>query len=1114
MDQNLATPNRQGPSPAETDAVAWAAIGEASQRKFCAGARGLSNFVHNTAHAHLTGKNDERTNIIDQESRTTYALGPELVHQLFGFLEACRLEGSTSHFSERQGTPAAPYSGLMLDYDIITTQRRPVLTDRHYYRIAGSLAAALQRDLNLAGPSNAVECRFHIFFIIRVETTAIASDMAAVGPGMAGGVGPGAPNVPGAATYKYGIHILVPGLQLSRAYKKLLVRNFRSDPAVGATLTELGAVGDPANCLDQNSASVPVLFFGSCKRGGTPYILGSALEVTLDLGGCADGTAATWTSPPVVKRLPATELTKYNLVAELSLVVEAEYSGCAGASTPLVQKRTYECRPDVAAAANDWAARSGAAATSEADLVLAEHTLSTLTLHNAEARHLHALLDLLQDYASDRNRWRDVVFALANTNDQYKPLAIWFSQKCPEKWADGGEAALDALWEEAIARTAAAPGAGGAGRLTIRSLAFWARTADPVRYAEVMERSYFTMLTSYVYEHGGRLQHYMVAKVLHAMLGAKFCVDIDAGPRGAQSYCWFEFVVPGQQMRPGEVWKWRREIEPDDVHIYMSEKLTRVLDQISEHIDEKAGAAGEEQQAKYYKNLGKTFAMSKVNLYNDTFKNGVIRQANYLFRRRGFAEQLDTVPSLFGTSNGVLQLGPRCTLIDYFHEHPVSRFSPVAWRPFDPDEPWTRIALDAIAAIIYEPDARDWILFHACQGLSGEPKEGLLLFWNGGGQNGKTSYLRWIAKALGPCGDKFNIQLMCCEREEADRPNSAMMKFKNLNYAYSEESNKSQTLNVARMKEMVNAGEVSGRELNSRQETFTMRANLVAASQYDFNVDTTDHGTWRRIRHYTSKTKFRKVPDPKNPFERAEDQRFVRQYPTDPLFQAAILSILSHYYERLQNEYGGELKNVRSPTIEAETEAFRVSQDSLHRWICESVVVSPDHETEYTLAVLAGIYIEWYGAHIDKKRHHVPGEIIKEIENSALGKYLKLASNRVLVVRGCRVLTKDDHALRPGEDLVSNVENGRTGPATPTATAGEANWWAARSPPAPARTAANMSPADAELARELARDDQALFAATRAATRPDTGADTSAITDGDFENIYIETAATIDDLYD
>ena len=985
-----------GPTPAETDALAWATIDEASQRKRCAGARGLNNFAREGIHTYTTPKGDDRTNIIDQGERTTYALGPEPLRQLFYHLEACRLEGSTAHFSERQGSAAVPHSGLMLDYDIVTTTRRPALSDRHYYRIAGALVAALQRDIDFTGAlarpggKKPLELRLHVFFIVKREAVPLAGE-----------------------TYKYGFHVLIPGVKLGRAYKKWLMRQFRAEPGVTATLAELGAVGDAAECLDQNSASVPVLFFGSCKRGAVPYGLGAALEVTLDLG-CDPGGG--WTPPPVIRKLGGADLAGYNLVAELSLCAEADYDD---GRAPLVPMLEFEARPEVLAKAQDWGDRSAGGAVPADELLLAEHTLSTLTLHNAEARHLHALLDLLgPEYYTDRGKWRDVIFALANTSEQYKPLAVWFSHKCPLKWADGGLAALDALWDDAVARRATSERP-----LTLRSISYWARTYDPARYAEVMERSYFTMLTGYVYDHGGRLQHYMFAKILEAMLGAKFCVDIDIGARGALTYCWFEFVLPGQSQRPGEVWKWRKEVEPDDVHIYMSEKLARVLDQIGEHIEEKRAGAADEDQGKYYKGLGKTFAMSKLNLYNDTFKNGVIRQANYLFRRRGFVEQLDRIPFLFGTLNGVLRLGPQCSLIDHFHEYPISRFTPVAFVRFDPrrPDPWHQLVLDAIADIIVEPDARDWIIYHAAQGLSGEPKEGLMLLWEGGGQNGKTSFLRWVAKALGPYADKFNIQLMCSEREDADRPNSAMMKFKYLNYAYSEESNKAQSLNVARMKEMVNAGEVSGRDLNSKQETFTMKANVVAASQYSFIVNTTDHGTWRRLRHYTSKAKFRKNPDPGNPFEKKEDQRFVRQYPTDPQFQAAFLGILVHYYERLQSEHGGELKNVRSPTIEGESEVFRVGQDALHRWISESIVISPESSTDYPLGVLSGYYTEWYSANIERKRH-VAGEIIKELESSAVGKHLRPAANRTLVLRGCRVLTPDEMTLRPGEELLVDVE--------------------------------------------------------------------------------------------
>jgi phage/plasmid-associated DNA primase len=1109
-----------GPSPAETDALAWAAIDEASQRKRCAGARALAGFVRDTAHAHVTPKGDERTNIIDQGERATYALGPDHLRTLLRHLEACRLEGSATHWSERQGTPAAPRTGLMLDYDLVVATRRPALTSRHYYRIAGALVAALQRDVDFAaqlppgaGGRPPPELRLHVFFIVKPE--------AAPRPAPEG--------AEAAQTYKYGLHVLVPGVKLGRAYKKWLLRQFRAEPGVCAALAEVGAIGDPAACLDQNSASVPVLFFGSCKRGGTPYVLGAALEVTLDL---AAGGAGGWVPPPVIRPLEAKDLAGYNLAAELSVVAEADY-GDGDGREPLVRKREFECRPEVAALADDWGDRSAGGVLSADELLVAEHSLSTLTLHDVEARHLHALLDLLNgDFLTDRNKWRDVVFALANTSENYKPLALWFSQKCRHRSHPGARTdGLDQVWEDALARR----GGGGERPLTLRSIAHWARTCDPGRYAEAMERSYFTMLTGYVYDHGGKLQHYMVAKVLAAMLGAKFCVDVDAGPRGAQSYCWFEFVLPGQAMRPGEVWKWRREAEPDDIQIYMSEKFTRVLDQIAEHIEEKRAGAADEEQGKYYKKLGQAFAASRNSLYNDTFKNGVVRQAHFLFRRRGFAEQLDRIPYLFGTLNGVLRLGPRCELIDHYHEYPVSLYSPAAYRRFDPSDPWVRLALDAIADIIVEPDARDWILFHAAQGLSGDPKEGLMLLWEGGGQNGKTSFLRWVAKALGPKAEKFNIQLMSCEREDADRPNSAMMRFKNLNWAYSEESNKAQVLNVARMKEMVNAGEISGRDLNSKQETFTMRANITAASQYSFIVPTTDHGTWRRLVHYTSKAKFRAKPDPANRFEKKDDQRFVRQFPADPQFQAAILSILVHYYERLQTEYGGELKNVRSPTIERETEAFRISQDSLHRWICESIVVSPDCGTDYPLGVLGGIYAEWYAANIDRKRH-AAADTIKELESSAVGKFIRPGPNRALVLRGCRVLTPDETGLRPGETLLSVAEppagaapGAAPAPAGPGLEPAAEAWWAARAPagelppaprpaPRPAGPAPRPAPPDDldDFAFEGAADDAAVTRAGRPTPR---AAVPAALSDADVELLLAGGGAaqagglSLDDVY-
>ena len=177
-----------GPPPAETDALAGGAIDEAAQRRRCAGARGLNGFVRD-AHAHVTPRGDERTNVVDQGGRVTYALGREPLAALFRALEACRLEGSATHFSERQGTAAAPRSGLMLDFDITTAERRPALADRHYYRLAGALVAALQRDVDFAaqlppepGGRRPAEARLHVFFTVKPEAVPVDGAAAGAGP--------------------------------------------------------------------------------------------------------------------------------------------------------------------------------------------------------------------------------------------------------------------------------------------------------------------------------------------------------------------------------------------------------------------------------------------------------------------------------------------------------------------------------------------------------------------------------------------------------------------------------------------------------------------------------------------------------------------------------------------------------------------------------------------------------------------------------------------------------------------------------------------------------------------------------------------------------------------
>ena len=89
----------------ESDKLVWMEIDAGARIKSCAGARGLSNFINSAEVVEcVTEKHHPDTNIIDQGRGRTYFFSTQQIQELFIHLEAARLEGTITHFSERQGT--------------------------------------------------------------------------------------------------------------------------------------------------------------------------------------------------------------------------------------------------------------------------------------------------------------------------------------------------------------------------------------------------------------------------------------------------------------------------------------------------------------------------------------------------------------------------------------------------------------------------------------------------------------------------------------------------------------------------------------------------------------------------------------------------------------------------------------------------------------------------------------------------------------------------------------------------------------------------------------------------------------------------------------------------
>lgn len=939
----------------------------------------------------VTEKGDQRTNIINVAEKKTFFIPETHIEDFFTLNDECRKEGRMLHFSERQETSDKAKSGIMIDFDRYQKSKDAQINDRHFEALTRQIGKLLVEFVDFS--QYALDNKF-TFRIGYIRKPAVAL------------VPPKSPNEP--TLYKDGFHILIPELWTTKGFKRYLSQELCSRGIIKNIFKDIDHIEAPEKMLDKMSSSNPVHFLGNSKPGKPAYGLTHVYEVTvyvdeddvdrrlLDIDAINSG---------LIKLKRDADPTPINLSYEFAL---SFYTASFAGKPTWMRKVTIDYRPHLETKIQILVEKTSKDILPEDDILQSENSVDILAMGNAEANHMKKLLEILDiSYATDYDKWLKVIYAIAHTNMNYKPLAIWFSHRKPEAWS---HAEIERVWGEAT------NGRFGRKPVTKRSIIHWARESSPQRYKEIDKEHYFQVLARNAYDNEGRVEHAHAAKVCHSMIGDKFVVDVGGSEQsGRKGYCWYEFVTPGQAMRKGEVFKWRKELEPDNIHLFISEQMPKVYQQLAANIKDRKDNAGNEGEAKYWANVERNFRLSNTKLGNDQFQNGIVRQAQYKFRQRGFAEELDAYEDVIGVGNGVLKLGLEPQLIKGFHEYKISKFTDTDYIPYDPNNAHVKTLLKAFRDIYPEEDVFKFKMLHMSTGVDMKESSCILFLQAGGGQNGKTFGEKMVHNTLGNqyCAVGKSA-LLTSPMERGDSANSAQMQMRDKRYFYFDEFNKCEVLNTARIKAMVNPGWQSGRDLNERQTLFKNTCNPVALSNFDFIIETTDHGTWRRILYYRNKVKFCKNPNPNNPYEKLVNSKYMDEYTNDPLYKQAMLSILVHYYQKLWRDYGGDIKNVPCPTIERETEEFRNRQDALNRFITQMIVKSPTADS-IGLPSLAGKYVEWYNRNV-KATPLTILDVQSQIENSRIATSLERRLNGLMFLTGHRLKQFPDEELQEGEE--------------------------------------------------------------------------------------------------
>lgn len=964
---------------------------EIYQQKTSVAARDLRNFIFSGGF--LQEKGSPTANICDRMYNKLYHIDKFSIEDFFVRIERCRREGVILHWQERQYSADYSRSGIMLDFDYFQPTKAVQILQRHFDAMIRAITRILAAAIDFTAEATDGIFQFHAFVIRKPDVVLVEG--------------------PKTKEYKDGWHILIPEIQCIKGLKQYLIGQLRNEELLKRVFRGAESTQAYVDSVDMGSIRNPIYYYGSSKQGRPAYVLTNAYEISIDLID-VDGEGA-----PTIdcRQLPVEDLLKgtvktergnfnINLTYELSLCTALETVG--GARTWL-RKRGFDYKISLETTVQLLVERQDKGIRTE-ELEETSNDVNILTACDARARYVRGLLDILDiSYATSYEKWFKVICAIAHTSHQYAALAKSFSQRRPESYT---ASEFERVWSEATrATTHSAP-------VTLRSIIHWAQESSPERFRELRKNNYVDRLTQYVYAYEGVIEHAKFADIVYDLACEKFVVDQCVNPlTGKWQYTWFEFIMAGQAMKYGEIWKWRMDVlKPDNIHLLITGPLERIAQDVCNHLREIRDSCGDEAKSKFLTQTLKAFKRSITKLSNDGFQNSIVSQAQYRFQRsnRGFATELDSYEDIIGTGNGVLRLGPEPRLIRGFHEYKISKYTSVDYVAYDPNDPIMRQLEAAIADIFVERDVREFMLMYFSTGLDNGKSANLFVELFGDGADGKSFLLAMQRNTL---GTQYCLPakpaLLTSPSEKAGQTNSSLFLLKGMRFFTCEEFNAGDSYNEAALKSITDGVVTCRGVYRANEESFELKCNGIAATNHDLNIQSQDHGFWRRYYKYYTKNKFVANPDPNNPFEKKVDLRYRNLYVFDPQWQQRWLSLLVYWNTILRTKYANDVNNIPVPTIVRETAKYRIRKDILDRYIVQFYVASSSAEPT-ALETVASRYREWYCKNVRPNTLGVD-HYCSSMEKSRLKKFITPNNQGIKMLYGHRMLAAPDEPLGEGE---------------------------------------------------------------------------------------------------
>lgn len=291
---------------------------------------------------------------------------------------------------------------------------------------------------------------------------------------------------------------------------------------------------------------------------------------------------------------------------------------------------------------------------------------------------------------------------------------------------------------------------------------------------------------------------------------------------------------------------------------------------------------------------------------------------------------LDSHPDLLNCRNGVVDLR---TGILGGHESALllTKLAEADYDPAAESDVWRR-ALGAMA-----PGLESWLAMRFGQSATGHrPDDDVMLVNAGGGENGKTTIISAVMRALGDYAGLIPTKALL--GGDARGHSTELTTFRGLRMAVLEETPEQGRLDVHRVKSTVGTPFITARRMRQDDITFATTHTMWINTNHLPQVSETDDGTWRRLVAVPWPWRFVKgTPD--GPNERQGDRTLrpaLIDYPEDSTMSAVLGWVVAGAMEWYA---AGRIMPYPHPAaVEAKTAEWREAADAMLRFVGESLV--------------------------------------------------------------------------------------------------------------------------------------------------------------------------------